>query len=222
MSSETKTERRSLTSRVAIGLSLVALFAALTGGAYAATQIGSKNIKANAVKSKQIKDGAVKNAELGNGAVSTDKLAEGAVTSGKLAAGVAEANLANGSINEGRLADGSVTSAKLADGAVTGVKAGEGVLRDMIVVQDREPNAGETVGASKQAFANCPVGYNVTGGGYQILGDAGAQSIAVDVNQPILESGTGLKQWFVTASDITGAASAEDYAVLATAICVRA
>lgn len=162
-----KTER-SLASRVAIGLSLVALFAALTGGAYAATQIGSKNIKANAVKSKQIKDGAVKTAELGNGAVSTDKLAEGAVTSGKLAAGVAEANLVNGSVNEGKLADGSVTSAKLADGAVTSVKAGPGVLRDMIIVEDREPNTGETVSATKQAFANCPEGYNVTGGGGRI------------------------------------------------------
>jgi hypothetical protein len=105
---------------------------------------------------------------------------------------------------------------------VTGAKAGEGVLRDMIIVEDREPNAGETVGASKQAFANCPDGYVMTGGGGRILGDAGATNVIMDVNLPIVPSGSGLRQWFVTGSDLTGAASAEDYAVLATAICVRA
>jgi hypothetical protein len=97
MSNE-KTERRPLGSKVAIGLSTVALFAALGGGAYAAGEIGSKDIKPNAVKSKQIKDGAVKNAELGNGAVSSDKLADGSVTAAKLAGNA----IADGSIGTAR------------------------------------------------------------------------------------------------------------------------
>jgi hypothetical protein len=221
--SSKQNEQRSLLSRVAIGLSLVALFAALTGGAYAATQIGSKSIKPNAVKSKQIKDGAVKTGELGNGAVTTDKLAEGAVTTDKLAEGaVTGGKLAANAVDASKVADGSVNSAELADGSVTGVKAGAGVLRDMIIVEDREPNTGETVGATKQAFANCPDGYVMTGGGGRILGDGGAKDIIIDVNLPIVESAPGLRQWFVTGSDLTGAASAEDYAVLATAICVKA
>ncbi len=92
----------------------------------------------------------------------------------------------------------------------------------MIVVEDREPDAGTTTGASKQAFAGCPDGYVVTGGGYRILGDDGATDITVEISEPIVESGVGMRQWFVTAHDNSGAASAEDYAVTATAICVRA
>lgn len=212
MSSE-KTESRTLGSRVAIALSLFALFAALGGGAYAASQIGSKDIKKNAVKSKQIKAGAVKTAELGDGSVTSGKLAGGAVDASKLA---------DGSVGGAKLADGSVATGKLADGAVTGAKAGAGVLRDMIIVSDREPNDGETVGALKQAFANCPEGYVVAGGGGRILGDAGARDVSFEVNLPIVERAPGLQQWFVQAGDVTGAASAETYAVLATAICVRA
>lgn len=228
MSSE-KTERRSLTSRVAVGLSTVALFAALGGGAYAASEIGSKDIKKNAVKSKQIKAGAVKNAEIAVGAVSSDKLADGAVTAAKLAGGaiadgsIDTAKLADGAVTTAKLGDGAVATGKIADGSVTGAKAGAGVLRDMIVVEDREPNTGETVSATKQAFANCPEGYNVTGGGGRILGDAANErDIAFDVNMPIVESGTGLKQWFVQANEIIEPSTGEDWALLATAICVRA
>ena len=213
MNPKGSTEQRTLGSRIAIALSLVALFAALTGGAYAATQIGSKNIKANAVKSKQIKDGAVKNAEIGTAAVSTDKLASAAVDGTKLA---------DGSVSTNKLADGAVSTAKLGDGSVTSAKAGEGVLRDMLIVEDREPDTGTSVGASKQAFATCPTGYVATGGGGRILGDAAAKDVIIDVNQPIVASGPGLSQWFVTGSDLSGAASAEDYAVEATAICVKA
>jgi hypothetical protein len=210
--SSKQNEQRSLLSRVAIGLSLVALFAALTGGAYAATQIGSKSIKANAVKSKQIKDGAVKTAELGNGAVATDKLADASVNGAKLA---------DGAVDAADLKDGSISSADLADGSVTGVKAGAGVLRDMIIVSDREPNTGETVSASKQAFANCPDGYNVVGGGGRILGDGAAADETFVTDLPIVDAGTGLRQWFIQADD-TLAGDNDDWALLATAICVKA
>lgn len=45
----------------------VALFVALAGGAYAATKIGSGDIKRDAVRAKHIKDGQVGEAELANG-----------------------------------------------------------------------------------------------------------------------------------------------------------
>jgi hypothetical protein len=245
--------QRTLRANVAIALSLVALFAALVGGAYAAATITSKDIVKDAVKSKQIKAGAVKTDELSDAAVTASKLAAGAVTSdkiadnavtgnkiadgavgsGKLADGsVATAKLADGavstgklgdgSVTNGKLADGSVDTGKLADGAVTSAKAGSGVLRDMLIVTDREPDAGESTNATLQAFATCPTGYVVSGGGGRILGDGGAKDTEITVNLPIIDSAPGEKQWFVQGDTLSGAASADDYAVVATAICVKA
>lgn len=59
----------------------VALFLALTAGAYAA------GLKKNSVGAKQIKAAAVKADELADGSVTTPKIADGAVTGAKIAAG---------------------------------------------------------------------------------------------------------------------------------------
>jgi hypothetical protein len=60
-------------------LGLIAIFLALTVGAYAV-----KKAPKNSVVSKSIKDGQVQNADLGAEAVGSDKLADGAVGPGKL------------------------------------------------------------------------------------------------------------------------------------------
>ena len=62
-------------------MSLVAVFIALGGSAYA---IG---LKKNSVGSKQLKTGAVKGADLGNDAVSSDKVAAGSLLGSDFAAG---------------------------------------------------------------------------------------------------------------------------------------
>jgi hypothetical protein len=255
--------QRTLRSNVAIALSLVALFAAFAGGAWAAATIGPKDIEKDAIKSKHIRAGAVKTDELGDaavtstkiaaGAVTSDKIADGAVTGNKIADGAVTGNkiadgavgsgkladgsvatakiadgavstnkLGDGSVTNGKLGDGSVDTGKLADGAVTTAKAGPGVLRDMITVTDREPDAGDSTNATLQAFATCPTGYVATGGGGRILDDGGAADTQITVNEPIVPSAPGLKQWFVQAQTLSGAASGDDYAVLATAICVKA
>ena len=81
----------------------IALFIALTAGAYAA------GLKKNSVKSKHIKDGQVLTQDLGNGAVTPAKLAPGAIPAFELA-------------------DGSVTNAKLAPDAVDASKVGANAL----------------------------------------------------------------------------------------------
>lgn len=59
----------------------VALTAALsTGGAYAAAQIGAKDIKPDAVRSKHIKDGQVRTGDLGFAAVTSEKVADSSLT----------------------------------------------------------------------------------------------------------------------------------------------
>jgi hypothetical protein len=62
-------------------IAYLALFCALSAGAYAA------GLKKNSVGSKQIKSAAVKTDELADGSVTTPKLADGAVTGAKIAEG---------------------------------------------------------------------------------------------------------------------------------------
>jgi hypothetical protein len=55
-------------------ISILALFIALGGSAYAATKIGTKNIKNNAITSAKIKNNAVTTAKIKNGAVTGAKI----------------------------------------------------------------------------------------------------------------------------------------------------
>src|ERR1700694_4113003 len=65
-------------------VALIALIVALSGTAYAAGQIGSRQLKGGAVTSQKIKHRAVTTSKLADGAVTTSKLADGAVTTSKL------------------------------------------------------------------------------------------------------------------------------------------
>lgn len=78
-------------------IAVVALILAMAGGAYAASKIGPKRIKPNAIRTSKIRDGAV----------TTDKLADGAVTNPKIAANA---------VGSSQIADSAVTSAKLDPG----------------------------------------------------------------------------------------------------------
>jgi hypothetical protein len=70
-------------------MSTIAAFGVLaTGGAYAAAQIGAKDIKKNAVRAKHIKKGQIKAKHVAKSAVATAKIRDGAVTRAKLADGV--------------------------------------------------------------------------------------------------------------------------------------
>ena len=79
-------------------VAIIALFAALTGSAFAASQLGK-----NTVGAKQLKKNAVTAAKIKANAVTAAKLKNNAVTAGKIA-------------------DNSVTTGKIANGAVTGAK----------------------------------------------------------------------------------------------------
>ena len=69
-------------------MSTLAVFGVLAGGgAYAASQIGPKDIAKNAVRAKHIKKNQVRAKHVARNAVRTPKLADGAVTTSKLADG---------------------------------------------------------------------------------------------------------------------------------------
>jgi trimeric autotransporter adhesin len=142
-------------------LGLVAIFIALGGSAWAASSIGPRDIKKNAVrakhvqkgavKGKQLARGAVKAAKIANGAVREVKLADGAVSTTKLADGAVTGDkLAPGAIPDPLVADGSVTTDKLADGAVTAAKIGPNEIGsdqiDQDQVQRRNPGGSACAG----------------------------------------------------------------------------
>ena len=74
-------------------MSLIAVFVALSAGAYAA------GLAKNSVKSKQIKDGAVQSQDLKDGAVSGGDVADGSLTG---------ADVADDSLNEADVAEGTL------------------------------------------------------------------------------------------------------------------
>jgi trimeric autotransporter adhesin len=114
-------------------LSLAALFVALGGVGYAATKIGTQQLRNravtapklanNSVTPAKIRTGAVGNRALANNSVSTQKIRAGAIISSDLAAGsVLGANLGDGAVTSSKLAADSVLNANLAGGAVTSSK----------------------------------------------------------------------------------------------------
>ena len=63
----------------AMVVAIIALIVAISGSAYAAGKIGTRQIKKNAISTKKIKDDAVTGAKIANGAITGGKLASGAV-----------------------------------------------------------------------------------------------------------------------------------------------
>jgi hypothetical protein len=114
-------------------ISLAALFVALGGVGYAATKIGTKQLRNravtapklanNSVSPAKIRSGAVGNRALANNSVSTQKIRAGAIVSSNLAVGsVLTANLGSGAVTSSNLAADSVLNGNLGNGAVTSSK----------------------------------------------------------------------------------------------------
>jgi hypothetical protein len=114
-------------------IALVALFIALSAGAYAA------GLPKNSVKSKQIKDGAVTTRDLKDGAVVDSKIADGAVNGG---------DVADGSIDAADLTP-SVLS-RLADGCPAGMTK----VGDLICIDTQRRGAATDWGTAATTCAN--------------------------------------------------------------------
>jgi hypothetical protein len=84
----------------AMAVALASMFLSLGGVGYAATQIGTKQIKRGAVTTSRLHNGAVTRHKLRNGAVTTNKLANNAVTGQK----VRDDSLTGNNIDESTLA----------------------------------------------------------------------------------------------------------------------
>jgi hypothetical protein len=95
----------------------LALFVAPGGTGYAATTIGTAQLKNNAVTTPKIKNAAVTTAKLKNNAVTGDKIASNAVGAGKIA---------NASVTTPKIAAGAVTASQLAPATLAALQGRTG------------------------------------------------------------------------------------------------
>lgn len=122
--------------------------------AYAASKIGAKQLKKNAVTTVKIKDGAVTTPKLAGKAVTGDKIADGAVTSSQIK-------------------DGSVGADDLASGAA---------YRNVVVKRIDKP--GIASGSESNVDVMCPSGSFAIGGGASAGAvSTGVLHVSAPVNQ---------------------------------------
>ena len=134
-------------------------------------------------------------------------------------------NIKDDAVSRAKIADNAVNGARVAANSLTGAdinEAGLGgpLLRGFTTDTD---DSGEGTGV-RQAFATCPEGTVLLGGGGRISGDNGQPDYALTVNLPIVidEEGDPARQFFAQAEDINGGAGDNDpYSVLAYATCAK-
>ena len=106
--------------------SLIALFVALGGGAYAVSldknSVKSKHIKDGQVKPGDIKDGGVRAADIGEGEVGSVAITDGSISASDIGTGeVGSAQIANGSIGSSDVGANALDGAVIDEAQLTGL-----------------------------------------------------------------------------------------------------
>ena len=131
-------------------ISCVALFVALGGTGYAVTALPR-----DSVGSRQLRARAVKESELGSRAVITSKLADQAVTREKLAPGAVTADrVASDALGGGQIDESSLGPVPFATDATHAATAGRATLADRVELADRATRAANADAADRAALAD--------------------------------------------------------------------
>jgi hypothetical protein len=176
------TNRRRLTPATVI--SVLALFFALGGSAFAAATVGTADLQNQAVTTPKLADGAVTGKKIATQAVGPAKIALGAVRTAKIIdAAVTTAKLADDSVTTDKIADGQVTDAdladnsvktdKIADHTVTSAKISDGQVRapDLGPITERViSDSLDGGGAHASVAVSCLDSERVLGGGHSTNG----------------------------------------------------
>ncbi len=110
-------------------MATIAVFIAIGGTSYAASKVGSGDIKKNAVESKHIGSGQVKKKDLKDGAVTEEKLAGDSVTGAKVAEGtITGSDVLDDSIVGADVGADAIGSSEVVDNSLTGTDIDESSL----------------------------------------------------------------------------------------------
>lgn len=146
----------------AMVVAMVALFVSLGGTGYAATKIGTKQLKNRAVTSSKIRNGAVTTAKIRDAAVANPKLAGDSVNGSKVA---------NGSLGAGDVASGTF-------------------LGGQVTVQFEQAAADLADGAETSLDVHCPAGRTALGGGAR-GDDTLSEETNVGSSRPVISTTNG-------------------------------
>lgn len=204
------TKTRKFRPSPAMAISVVALFLALAGTAFAAPKflvrsaqivdgtVRTVDLRDNAVNSPKIADAAVTADDLGTDSVGSDEIAKDAVKSDEIADNaVTSSEVAPDSLTAGDLASNSVTSPEIADQTINSNDIGPNAVNadELSVVIQRTNSKSLAAGTNGSVSAPCQAGEQVLSGG----GAPSAYGVEMTSNAP---TGNG---WFYAASNKTGA-----------------
>lgn len=209
---------------VANVLSLIALFVALGGAAYAAAKIPNNavktrnianqavtnpKIKREAVTSGKIRNGGVNAVDLGAGQVTNEKLATGAVTGKKIAKkAVSERTLANEAVTTGKIGKEAIDASKISTSLWLQLVRNVAYENTSTVTNDE---------ANKTATANCPKGKEAISGGVRLEGELA--NVATTGSYPFA-NGNSRTGWTAVAHE-TGGGPYGDWSIVAFVVCAE-
>jgi hypothetical protein len=199
----------------------IALFIALGGSAYAATQlprnsVGSKQIRRNAVTGAKVRDLSLTGSDIRLstlGTVPSAARADSAPPSGPAGGRL------TGSYPNPALAANSVRGGELADNAVSGAKLGAGIPHDIQVVHGSNANDS----ASEHTIqVSCPPGELPIGGGAVAPTGGATGFVALTHSHPTRASDFpgAVDGWEARALEVNGGSN-QDWGIEATVICAR-
>jgi trimeric autotransporter adhesin len=229
-------------------VSCIALFAALSGAAYAVTTpLGKKAVKTQnlangavtalklhggAVTTLKLKNGAVTGPKIGPAAVGTSAIASGAVRSEQLGGGVVTSGkvkngaitgekLAGSAVGTNQLSANAISTGKIQDGAVSPAKLSSSVLTNVVrnIAYASKASLSNSSETAKAVTADCPTGKQAIAGGARIVG-AGVTAVAVTESVPAV-SGEKRTGWTAAARVIGTETEANAWAVEAFAVCAE-
>ena len=188
--------------------SLMALFVALSGVAWAATSLPK-----NSVGAAQIKTDAVSRSEIKKSGVSTDELKDGGIKAVDVGDGtMTGADIGDGTLALADLGPNSVDTTKVVDGSLgVGDVAAGTFLGGKVTTQFHQAPADLADGTSASYDVHCPAGQIALAGGFR--GDATeSESTVVSSSRPKISETNGaaptdngtFNGWRITVLNPTG------------------